>query len=89
MSLPRFPPTNRKAEAVYKTPTTSTYTPKVTTASSHSLSGRDSVGQPDKTESLHTDTIGIAKKSKVATPDYSKRVSESRSPPNFNLCEFS
>ena len=88
MSLPRFPPTNRKAEAVDRTSTTSTYSPNVTTAPSHSLSGRDSVGQPDKTESLHTDTIGIAERSTVATPDYSKHVSESRSPPNFNLCEF-
>ena len=45
----------------------------VTTAPSHSLSGRDSVGQPDENKSSLTDTFGIAEKSKVTTTNYSKR----------------
>ena len=89
MSLSRFPPTNRKAEADDRTPTTSSYasSSNVTTPS-HSLSGRDSVGKPDKTKSLLMDTIGIAEKSKVATPDYSKRMSESHSPPILICVNF-
>ena len=85
MSLLRYLSRIRKAKADQSslgkdgTPTTSsTYTSNVTIASSHSLSGRDSVGQPDETdetESSLTDTIGIAEKSQVATPDYGKRLS--------------
>ena len=53
------------------------YNSNVTTAPSHSLSGRDSVGEPDENESSLTDTMGIAKKSKVETTDYSKHLSGS------------
>ena len=47
----------------------------VTTASTHSLPGRDSERQPNETESSLTETLGIAETSNVATPsvDYSKR----------------
>ena len=49
-----------------------TYTSNVTTVATHTLSGRDSVNQPDETESSLTDTLGTAK---VPTPNYSKRPS--------------
>jgi hypothetical protein len=70
MSLRRFLPTNRKAEANQKNdirpPTT--YTSNVTTTPTHTLPGRDS-------ESSLTDTLGVAETSEVATPNYSKRPS--------------
>ena len=40
-----------------------------------SLPGRDSVMLPDEIKSSHTDTLGIAGPSKVATPRYGKRPS--------------
>ena len=81
MSLLRYLSRNRKAKADQSSlgkdgthTTSSTYTSNVTTARSHSLSGRDFVGQPDETESSLTDAIGIAdsETSKVAASDYSK-----------------
>jgi hypothetical protein len=94
MSWLRFLTKNRKAEADHRSSleidrppsTVVTYTSNVTTAPSDSLSGRDSVGQPDETESSLTDTIGIAEKSEVAASNYSKRLSGSI--PNSHLCEF-
>ena len=89
--MSRYLSTNRKAVADQNslgkdgTPT-STYTSNVTTAPSHSLSGRDSVGQAGETESSLTDTIATAEKSKVATPDYSKRLSGLST--DSHLCEF-
>ena len=79
MSLPRFPSINRKAE-------NDGPSSNVTAAPSHSLSGRDSVGQPDKNESSLTDTISIAEKSKVATTNYSKRTPESSGCPPILIC---
>ena len=48
-----------------------TYPSNVTTAPTHSLSGRDSVTLPDETKSSLTDTVGVAGTSEVATPNYS------------------
>ena len=52
----------------------------VTTTPAHSLPGRDSVRQPNKTESsLNKETLGVAEKSEVAaqapSANYSKRPS--------------
>ena len=58
----------------------STYTSNVTTVASHTLAGRDStMRQPG---SSLTDTFGVAEKSKVATTNYSKRLSVS---PQFSF----
>ena len=78
MALRRFLPTARKDRTLAPTNTSNVMTPP-----SHTLSGRDSVGQPG-TESLLTDTLarGVAEKS----PNYSKRLSDS--PPNSHLYEF-
>jgi hypothetical protein len=57
---------------------TPTYTSNVTTAPTHSQPGRDSVRQPNETESSLTETLGGAEtSSKVKTPsaNYSKRSS--------------
>ena len=48
-----------------------TYPSNVTTAPTHSLSGRDSVTLLDETRFSLTDTVGVAGISEVATPDYS------------------
>jgi hypothetical protein len=58
-----------------ETDRTPTYTSNVTTAPPHSLPGRDSVRQPNETESSLTETLGVAETSEVATPsaNYSKR----------------
>ena len=67
-------PTNRKGEAdrthrcSLENDGTLTYISNVTTVATHTLSGRDPVRQPDKTESSLTDTLGAAK-----VPNYSKR----------------
>ena len=78
MSRQHSLPTDRKAEA------------NRTKAPAHTLSGRDSVGQPNETESSLrlTDTLGVTKTFEVATPspNYSKRPSTgfkiTGSPPN-------
>jgi hypothetical protein len=82
MSLQRFLPTDHKAEAnrsSLENDRTSTCTSNVTTAPAHTLSGRDSVRQPNETESSLklTDTLGVAETSKIETssPNYSKRPS--------------
>ena len=72
MSNHRILPTFRDREADQsslendRTPYTN-----VTTAPTHTLSGRDSVS--NETKSLLMDTLGVAETSKVATPNYSKR----------------
>jgi hypothetical protein len=71
MSLRRFLPTNRKAEAdqsSLENDRLPTYTPNVTTTPTHTLPGRDS-------ESSLADTLGVAETSEIATPNYSKRPS--------------
>ena len=96
MALRRFPPTTRKAEADRGSmgndrTLDSTYTTKVMTPP-HNLPGRDSVRQLDETtgKSPLTDTLalGVAEKSIVTTPNYSKRLQVSGSTPNSHLCEF-
>ena len=80
MSLRRFPPTNRKAEAAQSSlenddrliPTI--YTSNVATAPSRTLAGRDSMTLPDKTEFSLTDTLRVAENSKAETTNYSKRL---------------
>ena len=54
------------------------YTSNVTSVPTHNLSGRDSVRQPDETESSHTDTPGVAETPGLATqsPNYSKHPSD-------------
>ena len=83
MSLQRFSPSTHKAEA--DRTLAPTYTSNVITPPSHTLSGRDSVRQPE-TEASLTDTLGVAEKSPVTTPNYSKRLSGPR--PNSHLWEF-
>ena len=82
-------PTNRKAEA--DTTLAPTYTSNATTPPSH-IPGRDSVRQLDETtgKSPLTDrlALGVAEKSIVTTPNYSKRLQVSGSTPNSHLCEF-
>ena len=86
MSLRRFLPTTRNAEA--DRTLAPTYTSNVMTPPSHTLPGRDSVRQPDETlgKSSHTDTLGVAEKSRVTTPNYSKYLSDSS--PNSHLCDL-
>ena len=79
MSLRRFLPTDRNAEAdrsslPVENDRPPSYTSNVTTAPTHNLTGRDSVRQPNETESS---TLGVAETSGVATPNpnYSKRPS--------------
>ena len=80
MSLLRYLSRNRKAKADQSslgkdgtpTRTSSTYTSNVTTAPSHSLSGRDVVGQPDETDQSSlgkggTPTTGSTYTSNVTT----------------------
>ena len=54
--------------------TQSPYTFNVATTSTHNLSGRDFVRQPNETESSFTNTLGVAGTSEVASPspNYSK-----------------
>ena len=92
MASRRFPPTTRKAEADPSSlgndrTLDSTYTTKVMTPPSHNLPGCDSVRQLDETtgKSSLTDTFGVAEKSRVTTPNYSKRLPVSGSPPNSHL----
>ena len=93
MALRRFPSTNRKAEAGQSSfgndrTLAPTYTSNFMTSPYHTLPGRDSVRQLDETigKSSLTDTLGVAEKSRVTTPNYSKRLSDS--PPDSHLCEF-
>ena len=84
MSLQRFPPTNRKAEADQSSlrkdgTSTTTYKSNVTTAT-YNLPGRDSVRQAG------SDALGVAESSQVATPNYSKYLSVSLS--HTHLCKF-
>ena len=72
---------------------TPTYTSSVTTEPVHSLPGRDSVRQPNETESsLNKKTLGVAEISEVATQalsvNYSKRPSDifGFSPPISFVC---
>ena len=89
MALRRFHRTTHKADAD-RTPAPTIYTSNVMTPPSNTLPGRDSVRQLDETtgKSSHTDTLGVAEKSRVTTPNYSKRLPMSGSPPNSHLCEF-
>ena len=73
MSLRRFLSTNHSTEAdqsYLEDGRQPAYSSNVTTALSHTLSGRDSVN--NETKSTLTDTLGVAETSEVATPKYSK-----------------
>jgi hypothetical protein len=75
MAPPQFLPTNRNSDqSALENDTCTNLTTAVTALT---LSGRDSV----------TDTIGVAKTSKVlvATPNYSKRPSLKVNSPHFSL----
>ena len=92
MALRRFHRTSTgtgKADAD-RTLAPAIYASNVMTPPSHTLPGRDSVRQLDETTGKfsHTDTLGVAEKSRVTTPNYSKRLPVSDSPPNSQLCEF-
>ena len=73
MSLRRVFPKNRNANSEAdqrslendRAPTS--YTSNVTIAPAHTLSGSDFVTPPDETKSLHTDTVGVAGTSEIAT----------------------
>ena len=82
MALRRFLSTTRKDRTLAPTNTSNVMTPP-----SHTLTGRDSVGQPG-TESSLTDTLarGVVEKSTLTSPNYSKHLSDS--PPNSHLSEF-
>ena len=91
MALRRIPQTSRKAEADRSSMEIDrtldpTYTSEVKTVTPpphwHNLPGLDSVRQLDETigKSSLTDTLGVAEKSRVTTPNYSKRLPVSGSP---------
>jgi hypothetical protein len=86
MSLRRFLPTNRNAEADRSSLENIIYTSNVTTAPTHNLSGLDFVGPPEYSP---TDTLGVAEASQLATPNYSKcPFGNITFPPISHLCEF-
>ena len=99
MALRRIPQTTRKAEADRSSMENDrtldpTYTSEVKTVTPpphwHNLPGLDSVRQIDETigKSSLTDTLGVAEKSRVTTPNYSKRLPVSGSPLISHLYEF-